>query len=57
MRHVTKIKGENEVEMDELGLMSLTNEILQKELNEHGVQTGKGWTETKLQNWCKHLPT
>ena len=48
VRHVIKIKGENEVEMDELGLMSLTNELLRKELNERGVQTGKGWTKPKL---------
>ena len=48
VKHTIKIKGDNEVQLDDLGLLALTNEELRKQLHERGVQTGKGWTKTKL---------
>jgi hypothetical protein len=48
VKHVIKIKGENEIEMDDLGLLGLTNDMLRKELNERGIETPKSWTKPKL---------
>ena len=49
VQHVLRNKGEDDVaEMDDLGLLGLTNTLLRQELNERGIHTPKTWTKQKL---------